>query len=158
MDARRLGPGEEDELRSVRLAALATDPDVFSSTLEREEGLGPADWTRRLTAPSVAFVVGAPAAGMAWGVPDPKGAPIARLFGMWVAPDARGTGAADALVAAVLDWATTLGSERVELHVLEGNAPAEALYVRHGFVRTGATIVRPRDGLREAQMACALPR
>lgn len=153
MEVRRLGAGDEDELRTVRLAALRSDPDVFGSTLAREEGLGPADWTRRLGPPGVTFVVGDPAAAMAWGLPDRAGGPGVGLFGMWVAPDRRGTGAADALVAAVIGWATDLGATQVDLTVLEGNEPAEALYRRHGFVRTGAVETRPRDGLTEARMS-----
>ena len=46
---------------------------------------------------------------MAWGVPDGSDPDRAHLFGMWVAPAARGTGAADALVAAVVGWAAGAG-------------------------------------------------
>jgi ribosomal protein S18 acetylase RimI-like enzyme len=154
---RRLGPGDEDELRAVRLAALTADPDVFGSTLDRERGLGPADWTRRLTPPSTAFVVAEPAAGMAWGVPDAADAAVAHLYGMWVRADLRGTGAADDLIGAVVAWTAEQGRSRLQLTVLVGNERAEALYVRHGFARTGTFESRPRDGREEAQMVLVVP-
>ena len=41
---------------------------------------------------------------------------------MWVAPHARGTGVADALVAAVIAWATERGINTIALDVVETNA------------------------------------
>jgi ribosomal protein S18 acetylase RimI-like enzyme len=70
---------------------------------------------------------------------------------MWVDPAARGTGAADALVSALLSWSESQGIGTVRLHVVEGNARAERLYLRHGFRRTGATVTSA-DGRLEAQM------
>jgi GNAT superfamily N-acetyltransferase len=87
---------------------------------------------------------------MAWGVPDADDAAHVHLFGMWVAPPARGSGAADALVAAVVGWAVDVGATRVELTVVVGNGPAERLYARHGFIPTGTTVRRPRDTVLEA--------
>lgn len=152
---RRLGPGDEDVLRAVRLAALAADPAAFGSTLAREEAFESADWTRRLGPPAATFVVGSgsgPAQGMAWGVPDADDPTRAHLFGMWVAPAARGTGAAGALVEAVVGWATEAGAERVDLTVVVGNAPAERLYRRHGFRVTDGSERRGGDGQLEVDM------
>ena len=75
---------------------------------------------------------------------------------MWVRATARGTGAADELVAAVIGWAHRRGSTRVRLRVTEGNDRAERLYARHGFVRTGRHGVRERDGLAEFEMEAAV--
>jgi hypothetical protein len=36
--------------------------------------------------------------------------------------------------------------------VTEGNIPAERLYLRHGFVKTGDSIDRERDGAVEFEM------
>jgi len=157
VEVRRLGPGDEEALRAVRLTALATDPDVFGSTLAGEEPLGPAAWTRRLSPPSITVVVGDPPVAMAWGVPDVEDLAVAHLYGMWVAPAHRGSGAAAALLDAVVAWATEVGRRRLVLTVVEGNDRAERLYRRRGFVRDGQVETRPRDGRVEAQMVLALP-
>ncbi len=151
-----MGPGDEDALRAVRLAALATDPAAFGSTLAREEGFGPADWARRVGPPATTFVVGDPPVAMAWAVPDAADPDLVHLFGMWVAPAARGAGSADALVGAVVAEAGATGATQVELTVVEGNERAERLYARHGFRRTGAVERRDRDGLVEATMVLDL--
>ena len=44
MVVRRLTPTDVDTLRAIRLEALRTDPDVFGSTLEREEGRSDDEW------------------------------------------------------------------------------------------------------------------
>lgn len=56
---------------------------------------------------------------------------------LYVAPDARGQGIADALLSAVVDAAQGLGIWQLELSVYVENAPAIALYDRHGFSVTG---------------------
>ncbi len=155
MQVRRLGPGDEDELRSVRLAALRADPDAFGSTLAREESFGPADWARRLTPPAATFVVGVPAVGMAWGVPDADDPTLAHLYGMWVAAAARGQGAAAALIDAVAAWASGQGARRLHLTVVVGNAAAERLYLRRGFAVVGAARLGP-DDQRERDMVLVL--
>jgi ribosomal protein S18 acetylase RimI-like enzyme len=71
---------------------------------------------------------------------------------LWVAPAARGTGAGDQLVAAVLDWAAARGAHAIYLHVTHGNARAQAFYLRNGFRLTGERLVRQRDGTIELEM------
>jgi hypothetical protein len=39
---------------------------------------------------------------------------------------------------------------------VEGNARAERVYVRHGFRRTGRSVVRARDRMREHEMEARL--
>jgi GNAT superfamily N-acetyltransferase len=63
---------------------------------------------------------------------------LAHLAAMWAHPAKRGQGVGDALVAAVVRWAADQ-NRRVRLHVVEDNAPAVALYERHGFRRTGTS-------------------
>jgi len=158
VQVRRLDPGEEDVLRAVRLAALASDPVAFGSTLAREQAFGPDDWTRLLGPPAVTFVV-APApdaepVGMAWGVPDADAPGVVNLFGMWVDPAARGSGAGAALVDAVRGWAAERGADRIDLTVVEGNETAARLYRRHGFRATGASERRARDGASRSAWPC----
>jgi ribosomal protein S18 acetylase RimI-like enzyme len=56
---------------------------------------------------------------------------------MWVAPDARGSGAGKALLDGVVAWATERGAERLTTSVTDGNAAAAALYQAAGFTDTG---------------------
>jgi GNAT superfamily N-acetyltransferase len=55
---------------------------------------------------------------------------------MWVEPALRGTGVASRLVGMVTWWAVALGTERLVLHVTDGNRRAAAFYERQGFVAT----------------------
>jgi putative acetyltransferase len=59
-------------------------------------------------------------------------------LGMWVHDDHAGQGIGRALLEAALDLADNwLGLRRVSLEVFVDNAPAIALYERHGFEREG---------------------
>lgn len=78
----------------------------------------------------------------------------AALTALWVLPAARGRGVGEALVNKVLEWAKDAGYEQVMLWVVEGNSPAESLYRRTGFRRTGSVqMVRPADPRMEYEMS-----
>ena len=80
------------------------------------------------------------------------------LVGMWVAPEHRGQGIADSLVAAVCERARAAGAATVTLWVTEMNDRAIALYRRHGFVPNGLRqLVRPEESDHwEMQLTCPL--
>ncbi|HYD88304.1 MAG TPA: GNAT family N-acetyltransferase [Vitreimonas sp.] len=59
------------------------------------------------------------------------------LHAIYVHPDARGAGAAEALMSAALDEAKSRGARRVALWVNERNSAALRYYQRCGFRRTG---------------------
>ncbi len=151
---RRLTLGEEETLRTIRLEALADDPDAFGSTYEREVDRAIEDWQRWFTGGAVFVSEDADRVpvGIAAGYRDIGGAPVIYLVSMWVTPPHRGTGIADELVRAVLAWAESEGMESVRLSVVGGNIRASKLYERHGFYPTGNTIVRQRDGAVEVEM------
>ncbi|MFE4615683.1 GNAT family N-acetyltransferase [Streptomyces sp. NPDC056747] len=68
------------------------------------------------------------------------------IVGVYVRPEARGTGVIDALFRAGVEWSWTLvepAVERVRLYVHEENARAAAFYRRYGFVATGESVVVP---------------
>jgi len=152
---RMLMPGDWQALRAARLAALAEAPYAFGSTLERELILDEAHWRGRI-AGSAFFAAwrDGQVIGMACGLSgEAEGADAAEqgarswhLVSMWAAPDARGTGVADQLVAAVCEQASGSGADRVTLWVTDVNARARAFYQRLGFVPTGKRQpVRPDD-------------
>lgn len=73
------------------------------------------------------------------------------IVGVFVRPEARGTGLAEELFQAALEWSWSLTepqAERVRLFVHEDNARAEAMYVKVGFKRTGTSIPVPGDPTR----------
>jgi ribosomal protein S18 acetylase RimI-like enzyme len=153
MNVRRAIEGDEPLLRELRLHAMRDAPDAFGSTYEREAARTVEDW-RRWLSPGVTFLLedAVGVRGLIAGMHDATDAAIVHLMAMWVHPAARGTGAGDALVAAVIAWAEATGASAVQLEVIEPNTPARRLYDRHAFRLTGRERIRERDGQRELQM------
>jgi ribosomal protein S18 acetylase RimI-like enzyme len=144
-------------VRRLRLRALRDAPDAFDSTHEREVAFPPEVWETRLASNTNAHFVfeaaedGGPA-GLVSVVRDHTDPTVAYLVGMWVDARLRGMGAADALVTEAIGWAERQPVAILRLHVTEGNVPAERLYLRHGFVKTGDSFARERDGAVELEM------
>jgi GNAT superfamily N-acetyltransferase len=136
---RVLTPDDWRVWRALRLRALGTDPGAFGSRLADWQGEGDREerWRGRLAHPGSLNLVaelGGVGVGMASGIP---GEDVPELISMWVAPEARGRGVGDALVAAIVAWAVDRGAVALGLAVVADNEPAVRLYVRHGFVPTG---------------------
>ena len=155
---RRLDPSEYVLLRTLRLRALADTPSAFGSTYERELAFTDEEWRRRLHPDANPhYVCGEPDAEplgiVAVGIDRTEAnAHVARVWGMWVDPAARGTGAADALIETAMAWATNNEFTVARLQVTEGNVRAERMYERLGFRRTGASVTRAHDGLVEIEL------
>lgn len=128
--------------RALRLAALAEAPEAFGSTLAEWSGEGDREqrWRARLSIPGahelVVHLDGAPV-GMVSGVPTAD-AGVVEMISMWVSPAGRGRGVGDRLVEAVVQWARERGATTLRLAVMRDNAPAIALYERHGFAAVAA--------------------
>lgn len=138
---RLLSPDDWRELRAVRLEALRESPWAFGSTYARESAFTEADWRRRLSGDGASFLAYLPddpatAVGISGGFVEESTPETARLVSMWVRPAVRGSGVADALVRAVLDWSMARGATRVHLWVTAPYARARRCYERHGFVLT----------------------
>ncbi len=58
----------------------------------------------------------------------------AMVFAMWVAPEARGRRAAQALCDACARWAADRGYDTLDIAVLPGNTPAPRAYKGAGFI------------------------
>jgi RimJ/RimL family protein N-acetyltransferase len=140
VEVRRLQAGEGAQLRRLRLRALADAPDAFGATLDGDAA-HPDGWWDGLADAGAGAVFVAEEAGEWSGMAGVHLAGAdewtASLWGMWVAPRARGRGIGSRLVGAVVDWARVRGLRRVELTVSQGAPGAEALYRAIGFVRTG---------------------
>lgn len=145
MEVREVAVEEWARFRDLRLRALREDPEAFGSTLEREAAMTGAEWRERFAQPgSIRFVAkeGGAWLGLAGGATGEAGP---ELFGMWVAPEARGRGVGRALVEAVVEWARGRGFDRVSLWVNVEQAAAQRLYEKCGFRRDGP----PRAGTRD---------
>jgi GNAT superfamily N-acetyltransferase len=146
-EVRRLGPDDWKLLRDIRLTALAEAPHAFGSTLAREQAFSEAKWRSRLaeTTYFAAWQHGEPA-GIAAGLDDGSDPGRPHLVSMWVSPQARGRGVADAVVAAVIGWARDRGAAALLLWVTDANSRARAFYQRMGFRSTGLRqLVRPDE-------------
>ncbi len=141
--------------RAARLAALADSPDAFpGAATEWAEG-GERRWYERLLDPLalkiVAVLDGTPVGLVRAALDDG----VVWLHSLWVSPDLRGRGFGDQLVGAVEAWAQPRAAY-VRLSVVPGNAPAIALYRRHGFIDSEVPGERLADGGCELVMEKAL--
>lgn len=67
----------------------------------------------------------------------------ADIVGVYVAPEARGSGAIDALLDAAARWSAEQGFETLSLDVHVDNGRAQAVYRRAGFTSTDETFTGP---------------
>ena len=146
MSVRRGTPADVDALRAIRLEALADTPEAYGSTFDETAQWSDEQW--REVAGRWTFFLAEDAdgvIGMATGGYHERRPGTSWLFGMYVTPRARGTGAADELVDAVARWARSRGADTLYLHVTELVPRARAFYERVGFVPTGEVETLRRD-------------
>lgn len=166
---RRIRADEGPRLRAIRLAALADSPGDATTTLARAEARADDHWIEAATANASGglqatffaeladedgTVVDAEPVGLIGAYANESG--IVNLVGLWSAPGHRDVGVAPALLAAVDDWARTIGADRLRMWVVERNEYAKAFYLNEGFEPTGATIPYELDP-RLAQVAMVRP-
>lgn len=140
MIARQLDQDDVSTFRALRLASLKDEPDNFGSTYE--------DWHSRPDAELRAFLKDEPIfaafdgdqpVGLTGLIPEKKSKQAHRwgLAMVYVAPEARGSGAANALMSTAVAFANGAGVLQLELSVNATNARAIRFYERHGFQHTG---------------------
>ena len=139
IQVRLLRAADAPLFREIRLEALQRSPEAFGSTFEHERAQSLAEFAEGLAKADVfgAFR-GTDLVGMA-GYRTQAGAKQAHkglLWGMYVSPVARGTGAAQRLVKAVLAHARER-VELVQLVVVSENEVARRLYRSCGFIEYG---------------------
>lgn len=146
---------EWEALKQVRLAALQDTPEAYWDSYEEVAAWPDERW--KLWAASGAAVI-------AWVGDKPSGLAAGiildgehHMISMWLAPDARGHGLAEALVHGVADWARRDGATVLTLWVVDGNESGRRLYERIGFEPTGDTQPFPEgDPRTESKMAMRL--
>ncbi|MEU7278773.1 GNAT family N-acetyltransferase [Streptomyces sp. NPDC045431] len=165
---RSLRADEWREAREIRLAALQ-DPVAhlaFLDTYENASAQPDAFWRERTAGAAEGsdsvrqFVAETPDGGWAGTVTvlveraggdvrfgEPAKTDQTHVVGVYVRPEARGSGLAEALMRAGVEWSWSLDGppvERVRLYVHERNTRAAALYRKVGFVPTGESV--PMEG------------
>lgn len=148
--------------RELRLRALIDTPDAFAQTLADVRDDDDARWQSwvrpRHDAVRLFAEQGGAAVGMMVVVVNPTDGRRANVYAMWVAPEARRTGAGQALVAAGLRWARLRGALDIELDCTVTQPIAQAFYRRCGFAPTGhRTPLRDGSPLETEQWVRRLP-
>jgi ribosomal protein S18 acetylase RimI-like enzyme len=139
-DIRRLQPADAAIYRDFRLEGLSRHPEAFSASWA-DEARRPLSWFAERLETSFVFggrVGDAALSGVAGlRVPtSPKLSHKATLWGMFVRPEARGTGLAAALVDTAIEQASGM-VEEILLTVASTNATAIRLYASAGFKEYG---------------------
>lgn len=138
VNVRVLGEDDWQDYRRLRLASLEEDPEAFAATVAEEREYDEAYWrermrrSHRLLADRDGEDLGIASVGQAR---DEDGVieNIAELFGMWVRPDARGSGVSWELVTAAADEARRSGHSQLRLWVSSDNGRAIGFYSSYGF-------------------------
>ena len=149
-----------ERYRSVRLVALEESPDAFVASHDDEAAQDEEFWrlrmqrSTRLLAECDGEPVGIASVGSADEQPE-----AAQLFGLWVRPEARGTGVATELVRAGARSAAEAGKRQLLYWVGTDNGRAVAFASGFGFRPTAQRrpmrVVSEDDG--EEELAMTLP-
>lgn len=139
---RRLGPEDAEIYRAFRLFMLEDAPEAFGDSVEEANGRPMQVWRSDLSGTRAFF--GGFADGKLVAAANflrenaRKASHRGWLLGVFVSPEARGSGLAPKLIDTVLDHAR---AEVIQVHLGVGsyNAPAIRLYERAGFRITGTT-------------------
>jgi ribosomal protein S18 acetylase RimI-like enzyme len=136
---RSLGEEDWEEFKAIRLAALTESPEAFVASVEEERGYDEDFWRLRMRR-SARFVAqqetgsGVEQLGVvSLGDGRDEGGRVAEIFGLWVAPKARGTGVATKLVQATAERARRDGRTHVAYWVGTDNGRAVAFASGMGF-------------------------
>lgn len=151
MDIARIGPADWRTFRAVRLASLSESPAAFGSRYADWVDAPAERWRSRLTRVPLNLVAreGSEVVGVVSGQLVDED--WVELISMWVAPAARGTGAAGRLIDRVVEWATDQGRATC-LMVRTDSTRAAKAYERAGFVDVGVPEGWPADEPRERRM------
>jgi GNAT superfamily N-acetyltransferase len=150
----QLGRDDGPRLRSIRLRALANDPDAFGTTHEEASAYPDETWAKQVTElPTFVGVDNERDVAMVRCARDRHRPDTAFLISMWVAPEVRRQNIGGTLVDLVVRWARSSGVHRLLLDVADLNVPAVRLYAGKGFEPNGnaRTFPPPRDHIREHQ-------
>ncbi len=164
---RTLLPPDAAQYQALRLRGLQEAPTAFASSFEEEAATTLQELAQRLQPSSTGTLFGSFDQGVLAGIVGVQRESMVKLshkafvWGMFVAPEYRGLGHAQALLAQALQFAwQSLRVVQVNLGVNTQNAGALALYRKAGFevwgTERGSLVVsaQPQD---EHHMVCRAP-
>ncbi|HEV2301700.1 MAG TPA: GNAT family N-acetyltransferase [Stellaceae bacterium] len=142
LTVRQLGPADAEQYRRIRLEALATDPDAFSSTFAAENAR-PLAWFADCLEEAIilAAFCGADLVGVA-GLSMCSDARTGTLWGMYVRSHARRRGIGRGLVDAVIKHVRGR-VDVLQLNVVPQNRGARRFYANCGFSECGMRRLLP---------------
>jgi ribosomal protein S18 acetylase RimI-like enzyme len=149
---------EWKQLQDIRLTALQESPHAFLASHGLEETYSEEKWRAEFTRGEwIVAVSGDKIVGFL-GITHETTTDGRHLEYLWVAPEARRTGVASALLTEVFEHLQDSGVSTVWLWILDGNEPARCLYERFGFLSTDERQPLPMDSNRsEERMMRRLP-
>ena len=138
-------PSDAAALRELRLRALSSKPEAFGSDVSEDEAKPDSAWVERCTSTerSALFLAVEHSSGALVGMTGivhdgrVKTGHLGNIWGVFVAPEARGNHLGQKLIEAALAWGRERGLRRVSLTVETGNAPAISVYLKAGFTVYG---------------------
>ncbi|MFV0294251.1 MAG: GNAT family N-acetyltransferase [Paracoccus sp. (in: a-proteobacteria)] len=158
----QLTPDRAGEWRRIRLEALQTAPEAFGSGIDEWRDRPLADFAQRLAGCEMwaaGPAPGNPQAVASWERDiSPAEPDLGWVMSVYVSPKMRGLGLGDAIFAQLAGRAALAGMTRLGLHVGQGNAQAQALYRRAGFVATDGPPMCNERGFWEIEMRRMLQR
>lgn len=160
LSLRQVNPDDWRTWRCLRLRALSESPEAFHSRYDEWQAAPEERWRARLSTAAYNYIVeidGEPV-GMGSGFMPPRDSIVApasdtvkadeaskderaegrgtmEIMSLWVAPEARGQGAGQALLAGIEKKAMEVGAGGVVLSAMAGNEAAAGLYERAGYAR-----------------------
>jgi ribosomal protein S18 acetylase RimI-like enzyme len=162
VEIRRLSSADAAAFQALRLRGLRENPEAFGSTYAEERDRPLDAVAERLGRDAESsFVLGAalasdgPLVGLTgcYRESSRKRRHVAIIWGMFVAPEARGRGIGgallDAAIAVAAEWP---GVEQITLTVVTEKAAARALYASRGFISFGMEPRALRDESRHYDM------
>ncbi|HKJ12086.1 MAG TPA: GNAT family N-acetyltransferase [Ornithinimicrobium sp.] len=146
ISVRRLGEEDWAEYRRTRLRALKESPEAFVASAEEEAEYGDERWRDRMRRSHrlLAQRDGDPLGVVSVGSEHTADESVGELFGLWVSPDARGTGVARRLLEAAARTARESQMRHLVYWVGTDNGRAVAFASSFGF--------RPTDNRRPVRI------
>lgn len=158
---RQLGEEDWQQYRDIRLKALRESPEAFAASLDEEESFDEDFWRMRMKRSDrlVAERDSTPLGIVSVGASSDDNPHTSELFGLWVSPEARGSGVATALVRAGATLAREQGQRQLAYWVGSDNGRAVAFASGFGFRPTAERRpmrVKSEDDEDEVAMVLAL--
>lgn len=156
---RKLGEGDLELFKAIRLEALLKEPHLFGSTFERESSMSDAEWLSKLRDSSCAYFVltlGQECVGVTGILTSRENPNHAILIASYIREEYRRKGGSDFLYEARLGWARKNGFEEVLVSHRASNEASRRANQRHGFEYTHSKSHTWNDGVVEDEVSYRL--